>query len=507
MTRKSWLVPLAASLIFSACSMTPELVRPETESNVPDAFEHTGDGDADQRAELKDQSQPDSLVYHMRKNWWTVYDDPVLNRLVDSVLVRNLDVRLAAARVLEVHERYRIVNSKRYPQVQVRLAADRQNTPSNSGATGPFSSNIPDFPDRFDFSTYSASLGFSYEIDFWGKAKSASEAAIGEYVATAADFRTAEIGITSETIATYFEIRDLLRQRELLSESAELLGERWEISEVRYRRGLISSFELYVFRQTFDDARAALPLIDSQLVEARGRLAILLGIYSDNLGNLLPETLQPSFSPAPVPVGVPSQLLQARPDLLASAARLEAARQNIGLARAERFPSISLTGAGGMQSGELSKMLDPGQGFWQIGGSLLAPVFNAGALKANEKAAWARYMQAEAAYEKSILTAFKEVDAALSGHTAHHLRWDAVREANESAEASEQTQLRRFRRGVGEYVAVLDARINRLRSMIILSASERSVALARLSLHRALGGEWTDDNLPDQITTLQSKYD
>lgn len=486
--------------------MTPELVRPETESRIPESFGQAVEETKIKSLEAQDHTHQDSLGFHTRKNWWTVYDDPVLNNLVDSVLIRNLDVRFAAARVLEVHERYRIESAARYPRIQATLGADHQNTPSNSGATGPFSENIPQFPDRFDFSTYSASLGFSYEIDFWGKARAASAAAIGEYVATEADFRAAEIGITSETIATYFEIRDLLRQRDLLTESTELLGERWEISEVRYQRGLISSFELYVFRQAFDNARATLPLIDSQLVDARGRLAILLGIYSDDLGNLLPESLQPSFSPDPVPVGVPSELLQSRPDLLASAARLEAARQVIGVARADRFPSISLTGAGGVQSGELSRILKPGQGFWQISGSLLAPIFNAGALKAAEKSAWARYMQAEAAYEKSILTALMEVDAALAGHRAQHLRLDAIREANASAEASEQTQLRRFRRGVGEYVAVLDARINRLRAMIDLSGSERSVALARLSLHRALGGEWTDDILPELITDLQSKF-
>lgn len=465
---------LIAGLILSlsACSFVPQAQRPEAVRHLPSAFT---------------QSPPDSI--RLQQAWWETFNDPVLNQLVDTALYRNLDLKMAAARVKEVQNRYRISRAELFPSVQATLSGNRQSTPTNTGATGQFSENIPDFSDRFDVTTYSASLGFSYEIDFWGRVRSSKNAALHEFFATEADLETARIGVLSETIATYFEIIELEQSLTLNEQNADLLAERVALTEDRYRRGLVTSFELYSVRQTFEDLRASLPLLERRHYDAKGRLALVLGLFPAAAEALLGE-MHPSLNPVPIPAGLPSTLLERRPDVMAAALRMEAQRQRIGVARADRFPRLSLTASGGTQSSELTDLVQTSQHFWTLGSNLVAPIFSAGALKANVEVAWARYEQSTAAYEKTVLTAFKEVEAALQAYQKEQERYAFLEEARANAEASAETQEQRYRRGVGDYLAFVDAQINLVRVQTTLVSAERALASARLAIHRALGGAW-----------------
>jgi len=478
------------SMSLSSCTMTPHMAAPDPESNLPETY----DG-------VETQVKPAAFV-----NWWREFGDPLLNVLIDSAIVRNLDLRVASARVLQIQETYRISRSALYPGIQAGVDGNRQNTPTNTGATGRFSESIPNFPDRFDVTTYSASLGLVYELDFWGKARAASRAAIGEFVATSADFQTAQIGVIAETISTYTEIRDRARQLELARENVELIGERAEITEDRYRRGLVTSFELYTVRQSRDDLRASLPVLESAHYEAITRLALLLGTVPVEIDGLLKGTHNDLAIPGEIPIGLPSDLLRSRPDIVASGARLESARQRIGVARAERFPSISLTASGGTQSSDLVDLVNTSQNFWLFGGSLLAPVFNAGALNAGVRAAWAQYEQAAATYEKTVLIAFKEASSALVEHESQLQRLGAIRESLESASASADSQFRRYRRGIGDYLALLDARINELRARTNLSSALRAVTIARLGVHRSLAGAWLHNSTDTAVNLKKNKF-
>ncbi len=485
-TLTGWVVMVS----LSGCTMAPHIAAPDLESRLPGKY----DG-------AETHVDPAASV-----EWWRGFGDRTLNALIDSAIVRNLDLRVASARVLEVQETYRITRSALFPRIQAAVDGNRQVTPTNTGVTGEFSESIPALPDRFDVTTYSASLGLSYEVDFWGKARAASQAAVGEFVATTADFQTARIGVISETIATYSEIRDASRQLELARENVQLLGERVEITDDRYRRGLVTSFELYTIRQSLDDLRASPPLLESALYEAKGRLAVLLGTVPADVEALLSATENDYALPREIPVGLPSDLLRERPDIVASAARLESARQRIGVARAERFPSISLTASGGTQSNDLASLVNTSQSFWLLGGSLLAPVFNAGAINAEVRAAWARYEQVAAAYEKTVLTAFKEASSALVEHDAQIERLGAIRGALYSASASADIQFRRYRRGIGDYLALLDAGINELRAQANVSGALRAVTMARLGVHRALGGAWVTDSTDMAVSTQKKEF-
>ena len=479
--RHSSILVFLLSLALAACSSVPTLQESETVKSLPEAF---------------DEPQSDSVRAQL--TWWEGFNDPMLNVLVDSALARNLDLRVATARVAEVQNQYRIARSPLFPSIQATGDGTRSSIPANTGNFSSLGGGIPGFPDRFETVTYSASLGFSYELDFWGRNRHASRAALNEFFATQADRQTALIGVISETIATYFEISDLERQMAYTSEIVDLLQERNELSEDRYQRGLINSFELYAIRQAYENERAGLPLLESNLHEARGRIAIVLGSYSADTDSWFEGERVSSLNLSEVPAGIPSSLLRLRPDVFAAERRVEAAYRRISSAQAARFPSFSLTAAGGTQTSDLADIANlDAQNFSNLTGSIVAPLFQGGRLKAEVGAAEAQYTQATATYERTVLTAFKEVSASLQALRKERERFQFLVDAAGSAAASSQAQRERFERGVGDYLAFIDARVNQLRTDSALESARRALVNARLNLHRALGGGWVNG---DQFT-------
>ena len=471
-------VGLIALMALSGCSMAPRLESPA--APLPAQF--------DAAAEVERGAQ---------HYWWHGFGDPNLNQLIDSVMVRNLDLRVAVARVAELQSRYRIARAGQYPSAELTTRREELDTPSNTGIGGQLRERLnvpggPEFPDRFDYTTYSASLGFAYELDFWGRVRGSKRAALQELLATQSDVRTVLLGIIGETIATYFEIAAHQRMLAVMRENEDILKESADIMSSRYARGLVSSTELYAAQQDLENARAELPVYESQLEAARGRLSVLLGQYQAPVGIIaVPESAH-TYMQQDIPAGLPSDLLQERPDVAAAFQRLEAARERIGVARAAQFPSFALTGAAGTQSSTLSEIVQLGQKFWQLGTGLAAPIFNAGAIRANIRAAWAQYEQMASQYEKTVLSAFRDVEATLVTYAnlkKQHAFLDAARDV---ALKNARNQERRYARGVGNYLVVLGARRSLLRSESALVSSRLALAEARLSVHRSLGGAWVN---------------
>jgi multidrug efflux system outer membrane protein len=473
---------MALTLFWAGCSFTPAAKEIETETTLPEAFTQSTAADS-------------TLQYE----WWKGFNDPALDRLVDSALVRNFDLQVAAARIDELQNQYRIARSELFPSIAVGVDRNDSSTPTNTGATGDIGESIPGFPDRFDTKVYNASLGFSWELDVWGRIRGQKNAALNEFFATQADFEAVRMGIISETIATYYEIAELERSLDLRRRAVDLLGERLELTRDRYQSGLLSSFELYSIEQTFQDNRSLVPILESALYDSRARLDILLGTYASDLDQAVFTEELGIRSLEPIPAGLPSDLLRQRPDVLAQAARLEAARQRIGVARAEQFPAISLTGAGGTTSSDLSDLLKADQLFFNLTSSIVAPLFNGGAIRANIGASWARYEQQAATYAKTVLTAFKEVESALVLYQKEQERYQVHLGELESATDNAISQERRFIRGVGDYLAYVDAVVNQIRVEVRVLEAQRSLANARLNVHRALGGAWVDDGEMDDM--------
>jgi multidrug efflux system outer membrane protein len=451
--------------------------------------------------------------------WWGAYGDPVLDRLVDSTLVANLDLAEAVGRVEEFRALVGIATADLLPGVTGSATASRQDSPVNAGfgaiigailgsesAGDTTETSDPSGgrsgADRANSNSYDLSLGLIYEMDFWGRARSDRKAALADLTASASDYQVVQLGVLAETIGAYFDLRDLQNRLRITEEVVDVLTEREALSVTRYNRGLISSFELYSVRQDRQAAEAQLPQLRSQVGEVRRRLALVTGRHLGELELLLGEPLADAALPLlqdPVPMGIPADLLQQRPDVRASVSRLEAARLRVGARRAELLPQINLTGTLGLQSSSTSELFNLSQWFSNLAAGLTQPFFQGGRLRANLDAAEARYAQRLASHGRIVLTAMGEAETALLRHQEELGRYQTLTDQLAEARASVDLQGERYRSGVGAYTDFLDALRVLLTTESTLSGSARDVALARLGLHRALGGSWAE--LPGESTT------
>lgn len=478
-------IGLCAALAYGACSLAPPPETPGPVAAMPDSF-----------------SAAEDTGEYAPSRWWETFGDPTLNAIVDSALAANLDLREAIARVEEYRNRYRIAGADLFPSVGLNAGVTRQSTPANTGIGGQITGgddvDAPTgapadttggfgfFGDRFEFTTYSASLDFAYEIDFWGRARNDRSAAVRDFLATRADLETAKLAVIGAVISTYFEVLGLRDEVELSAENVGVLRERAELTDQRYRRGLVSSFELYSVRQSYRNAEAALPGLRTALFDAEGRLAVLVGRYA---GDFTVDG-EPRLDLRPIPAFLPATLLEARPDVRAAGERMEAARHRVGARRAELLPTLSLSGSVGLQASDPQDLFDADQHFLNLIGNLFAPLFQGGRLRASVGVAEAQYRQLAAAYARTVLTAFKEVQTALRGFENERLRYASVLERLADARASTDYQLRRYKRGVGDYVSYLDARTNLVGARTTMVTATRALAESRLAVHRALGGAW-----------------
>ena len=488
--------------------MTPSMPTPEAEDDLPATFA-PAPGDTMLPAAAADTARVNAT------RWWTAFGDTTLTTLVDTALAANFDLAAARAQVDALAAQFRIARAPLFPSVTASGQGTYQNQPANTGIGGAIGGGGGDgngsggqapqqsFPDRFEFSTYQATLGLSYELDFWGRVRSQRSAALNQYFATAADLQTARISVVSQTIATYAQIATLQQQVRLSQQGIDLLEQRLSITEDRYARGIASSFQLFTVRQSLEAARSEQPDLERRLYDSRTRLATLLGRFAGEQRAFLPDSLAPSLDLSDVPAGLPADLLMQRPDVRAAARRLEAARQQIGVARAELLPSLSLTGQGGTQSSALESLLDLDQRFASFAAQLTAPLFQGGRLRANIDAAEARYRQQAAAYQQTVLTAFQEVKAALVAYDKQRRRYRDVQRQVTAAEDAFQTQQDRYTRGVGDVLALLDAERALVQARTRRAAARLAVVNARLALHRALGGSWTEAPPLDDPRLLQ----
>lgn len=419
--------------------------------------------------------------------WWRDFQDPVLDGLVDRALERNLDIVQAAARAEQANAQARISRSALLPSLDATAGSSYSENPLSGSAFG----NFPGGPSRLKSETYSLGLSAAYEIDLFGRANDDLRAARSDAAAARQDYRAARLATAAETISAYFEIVDARHQIEMTVLSADVLADRVARTEERYQRGLAESFELYQVRQELRSAEAGLPVREAALQAAQGRLALLLAEYPEAVDRLLARPLHPRLVAQPVPAGLPADILAQRPDVAAAWDRLEAARLRIGARRAERFPSIRISASSGAQGAS------PGDAFnfsenWLVSltSNIVAPIFDGGRIGANIKAARASYDQLAAAYGASVLGAYREVVVAVGTYEEQRQRYELILSQLAEAQASLDLQAERYEAGVGDYVGYLDALRSFYQVESSLSAAGRDVALARLGVHRALGGDW-----------------
>ena len=446
--------------------------------------------------------------------WWETFDDPMLNRVVQSALESNFDLATAVARVKQARARARIATGARLPTVQASLVAGGFDAPTNVGLgaqleelgldADAFAAFDLALPDRLDQTTYSVAADFAYEVDFWGRDSKAARAAHAEREASEADYRAARMGVLAQTVATYLEAVDLRRQLHLAAETVEILDEWTALLGDRYDRGVGDIRDVYAIRRNLRDAEAALPGIEARLADAAGRLKVLLG--GEKHASLV-ESLPAAMPPAGVgslPTDIPADLLAQRPDVAAARQRLAAARYALDARRAALLPSLSLSGSIGLQSPDTDSWFDPDQWFRNLTSNLLVPVFQGGRLRGNVALAEAELDEATAAYGRAVVTAAAEVESALAGlHSSQH-RAALLTAFAEEAHAEAALQEQRYASGVGDYAIFLAASQMDVAARAARAAGERDLGYARLALHRALGGAWSRTGEPDTVRESES---
>ena len=419
------------------------------------------------------------------ERWWTLYGDPVLERLVDEALSSNRDLAVAVARVEEARALLRIADAQRAPSVDGSLGYDR--TRSSERSSMPLPPGVP-----LERSTYRATVNVAYELDLWGRLRGASDAARAQLLATQAARDTVRIAIASQVVQSYYTLLAFDMQVEVTRRTLNLRAQNLELQKRRYDAGLIADFNLRQLEAEVAAARAQLPALEQRRTSVEVALSVLLGrspraITSDSI------QVQADSGAQPIPVipeGLPSDLLLRRPDIVEAEQRLIAANAQIGVARASLFPRISLTGFLGSESASLGDLFSAPARIWQLAFGLAQPIFQAGRLRAEVDAVQARERQALAQYQKSVQSAFGEVRETLAAQSRSR---DVFEAENDRATALRET-LRmariRYDNGLSSQLEVLDAERNLLQAELNRIDALRAQRAAVADVVRALGGGW-----------------
>jgi multidrug efflux system outer membrane protein len=419
--------------------------------------------------------------------WWKIYDDVLLDRLIDEALANNANLQVAVARVDEARGLLGLARAEQSPTLNAELERSRNSASLRTATPLP-----PGTPRETD--DYRGVLSAAYELDLWGRLRNASRAARAELLATEAARETVRIALVADVAQAYFGLRALDEQLAATQRSLDTRSESLKLQKLRYEVGAISEFEFRQLEAEVLAAQAQLPALERRRAQQEHALAVLLGrspraIYQAEVVTAILRTDEVTEAPGlVVPDGLPSQLLLRRPDLTEAEQRLIAANARIGVARAAYFPTISLTGFFGSQSGVLDDLFTSPAGTWQAAAALTQPLWAGGRVGAGVDAADARQRQALALYRQSIQNAFRDVRDAIVAQAKTRAQFEAERERVTALRTSLRLAKIRYDNGVASQLDVLDAERNLLGAELNRSDALRAQRAAIADLFKALGG-------------------
>lgn len=415
--------------------------------------------------------------------WWEQFEDPALNQLIGIALAENKDVQIAAARVDQFLGRLASTRAPLFPQVGADLSAVRQR--ASERGTVPLPAGVSRTAE-----SYEAVLSVSWEIDLFGRLRRQTEAARADLLASEEGRRATILTLVASVAQSYINLRNLDRQLEIAKATAESRAEALRVFQLRFDAGTVSELELTQNQAEYQDALTRIPQIETQIGQQEHALSILLGRNPGAIGR--GRALHQLGLPA-VPAGLPSELLARRPDLRQAEQNLISANALIGAARAQYFPSISLTGLLGSVSGELSDLFSGPSELWSFGASATMPVFTGGGIGGQVKQAEALQQQALLQYQKAIQLAFQEVEDALV--TLQKSREELLLQGRQVATQGTYARLARLRyeNGYTSYIEVLDAERNLFDAELAQTATQNAVFASLVNLYKAMGGGWVNE--------------
>lgn len=463
---------LALAAALGGCSLIPDYQRPDTPAaaNWPEG-EAYAQGSAS-------QGQAQDL------DWQRFFRDPQLRQLIGVALENNRDLRVAALNVEAYRALYRIQRADLLPAVSADGAGSRTRMPGDLSPNQQSGIN----------SQYSATLGVAWELDLFGRLGSLREQALEEYFATEAAQRSARISLIASVANAWLTLQADQALLQVSRDTLKAFEESLALTQRSFDVGVASALELSQARSAADSARVRIEQYTRLVAQDRNALSRLLG--QNVASDLSPAGVLERDQLADLPVGLPSDLLYRRPDIIRAEHQLRAANANIGAARAAFFPRISLTGAVGSASSELSGLFGSGSDYWTFSPSISVPIFNAGQLRANrDYAEISRNIQV-AQYESSIQTAFREVSDGLAAQATYARQVQAQRDLLETSEDYFRLADRRYRTGVDSYLTLLDAQ-RQLFSVRQQFIGDRLAQLvSEVELFKALGGGWDAEAEP-----------
>lgn len=442
------LLAVSLAALVSGCMVGPDYKKPEI--NTPTQW----------------RNNASNTQNTTNSQWWKQLGDPVLNRFIDQAIQGNYDLKIAIARVNQYMGLYGATRSNLFPQF----------SGSYNAQTGSPSAD-----------QVSLSGGMNWQIDIWGELRRANEAALAELLAQEATQQGVMLTLVSEVAKTYVKLRELDKQLEITKETVASLKEGLDINTLRFQEGYTSDLEVQQNDSEYQRRSAQIPLYEQQVALTENALAVLLGSN--------PRAIERGLSidklklPA-VPAGLPSDLLVRRPDIARAEQQLIAANAQIGVARAQYFPNIRLTGNVGQISTQVSGLFTPGANFWTIGSAVVTPIFTAGKIAGEVRAAEAVQQAALANYKKTIITGFSEFENALISLIKTQQQEDKQTHRVAANRNYYHLSKVRYEEGYVPYLVTLDAIRQLFDAQVELTSARADTFKSAINLYLAMGGGW-----------------
>jgi multidrug efflux system outer membrane protein len=427
--------------------------------------------------------------------WWELFHDPELNQLEEQAISQNQDLKQAVARVDEARARARLSGAEFFPSLTLQPSYTRTQVTTDNPQFAKIP--IPGILNRYEpYNSFSVPLDLSYEIDIWGRVRRTFEAAQAQAQASVADYQNVLLTLNSDVAVEYLTLREYDSEIQILSDTVKARAESLRINKVRLQAGRATSVDVAQAQTDLTNAEAQLAAVQQSRAETGDALAVLCGTYASNL-QIPPNPL--TLVPPEIPAGLPASLLERRPDVAEAERAMAARNAQIGVAYAAFFPSVTLTGQGGVLSARATDLFRWENTIWSIGPSISLPIFDGGQNNSNLQIARAQYNQAVASYRATVLGSVKDVEDALADLRFLATETEALRQSVLSARQATDLQQQRFRVGETNYTDVIVADETRL-------ATERNDAQVRgqqmyatVRLIKALGGGWDAAELaPEQ---------
>lgn len=453
---KAFIPAILVLLLLSGCALGPNFENPLVAS--PE--------------EYRTQVMPAEPITDLQ--WWELFDDPLLYSLVTTALENNRDLWIAVSRIEQARATVGFVRADQYPTVDVGAGA----------VTGNFSggSRSPDTN-----STVYLAAPVNWEIDFWGKFSRSTEAARAELMASEYGLKTVQLTLIADVASSYYQLLDFHRRLAISENTLKSRLESLKIIQQRFDKGIIPELDVNQAQIQKEIAAASIPLYEREISRAENRLSILLGDLPR--GITVQESIDTALEPPEIPAGVPSDILDRRPDIAQAKYLLKAQTEAIGIAEALRWPAISLTGSFGVASTEIGSVTVDG-GVWSVGGTLLGPIIDFSKNKSRVEIEEQKTEQSLFQYENTVLNAFREVEDALIEIATYRKELAARIRQQKAAKNANNLSKERYDKGVSSYLEVLDTERTLFSTDLQRSELQQKYFNAFVSLYKALGGGW-----------------